>query len=57
VLLIVDAVRERSRKPATGAADSRTAEEFDADYPDEPEAYQPDDAQAGAEHPEEPTTR
>lgn len=47
VLLIVDAVRERSRKPAaaaTGAADSGTAEEFDADYPDEPEAYEADDA-------------
>ncbi len=52
VLLIVDAVRERSRKPAaaaTGAADSGTAEEFDADYPDEPEAYEAyeaDDADA-----------
>lgn len=51
VLLIVDAVRERSRKPAaaaTGAADSGTAEEFDADYPDEPEAYAADDAHADA---------
>ena len=54
VLLIVDAVRERSRKPAaaaTGAADSGTAEEFDADYPDypdEPDAYEPDDAHADA---------
>lgn len=49
VLLIVDAVRERSGKPAaaaTGAADSGTAEEFDADYPDEPEAYEADDADA-----------
>lgn len=45
VLLIVDAVRERSRKPAaaaTGVADSGTAEEFDADYPDEPEADEPE---------------
>jgi hypothetical protein len=42
VLLIVDAVRERSRKPAapaatTSTADPETPDEFDADYPDEPE--------------------
>jgi hypothetical protein len=50
VLLIVDAVRERSRKPAAptrattaGATDARTPDEFDADYPDEPEAYEGDD--------------
>jgi hypothetical protein len=92
VLLIVDAVRERSRKPAvpatatgTGTAAAGTPDEFDADYPDEPETYEGDEApvdpdehadadadtravpfderhedddiRAGAEHPEEPTTR
>jgi hypothetical protein len=43
VLLIVDAVRERSRKPAAAAeADPGTPDEFDADYPDEPESHQAD---------------
>lgn len=55
ILLIVDAVRERSRKPAattsgaTGTADQAPAEEFDADYPDEPGDYEADDTQAAAE--------
>ncbi len=55
VLLIVDAVRERSRKPAaktagaTGTADAATADAFDADYPDEPGHYEADGTHAGAE--------
>ncbi|KUI33363.1 hypothetical protein AU195_03705 [Mycobacterium sp. IS-1496] len=56
VLLIVDAVRERSRKPAaartgaTGTAETGTADEFDADYPDEAEAYEADDTHADGAH-------
>ncbi|KUI29666.1 hypothetical protein AU196_04960 [Mycobacterium sp. IS-1742] len=55
VLLIVDAVRERSRKPTaatagpTGPADAGTADEFDADYPDEAEAYEADGTRGDAE--------
>lgn len=55
VLLIVDAVRERSRKPAaktagaTGTADAATGDEFDAHYPDEPGDSDADGTHAGAE--------
>lgn len=63
ILLIVDAVRERSRKPAattsgaTGTADQAPAEEFDADYPDEPGDYEADDTQAAAERNPDVDTR
>lgn len=49
VLLIVDAVRERSRTSAAEAAPSTEAPaaeaaDFDADYPDEPESIEPGEA-------------
>jgi hypothetical protein len=49
-LLIVDALRERSRGPGDApqrdaATDVDTGEEFDAEYPDEPAADTHDDAE------------
>lgn len=38
VLLIVDALRERQRRDAGAEAGDDTADEFDADYPDESSA-------------------
>ncbi|OBK72212.1 hypothetical protein [Mycobacterium sp. 1274761.0] len=47
VLLIIDALRERSRRDSEAPA-QRSDEEFDADYPDEP-------ADSGAETASAPT--
>jgi hypothetical protein len=60
VLLIIDAVRERQRSDAEGAAPAEpdvtdtegAPHEFDAEYPEEPAA---DEASAGGAEPESPT--
>lgn len=48
VLLIVDALRERSRGDAGDAPAQEAEEEFDADYPEEPVVDEPEAETAAA---------